>query len=201
MGQLMLINPRKRKAKRRTVSAAPKRRRRARPALAANPIVRRRRSSIKRVAKRSRRIRRNPIGINSIIGTLTDAGIGAAGAIGIDILYDKLPLPVSMKTGMGGIAAKAGIAIAVGVFGKKILGNTAGKLAAGALTVQAFDLIKSFMPPTLPAAVAGMGYMSPGINGGYLPQSQMGEYVNGLTDNYAFASNGSAMGEYVSGAY
>jgi len=196
MAQLMLINPRKRRAKRK---AAPAKRRVAVRSNPVPPIKRRRsrRTSLKTVARRSRRIRRNPIGLNGIMGTLTDAAIGAGGAIAVNFAFDKLPLPLSMKSGMVGVASKAALAIALGTFGKKFMGNTAGKMAAGALTVIAYDLAKQLLPLGAPAVVsntAGLGYAASGQGAGYL-----GEYVNG--GDFNFATSGAGMGEYVGAGY
>jgi hypothetical protein len=67
-------------------------------------------------------------------------------------------------------------------------------MAAGALTVIAYDLARNLMPTpaiVLPAAnVNGMGYVGSGVGAGYL--GSVGEYVNGGDFNFA-----SGMGEYV----
>ncbi len=192
MAQLMLINPAKRPSKRRRKSgrtaaqkaatrkmlaanrrnrggsaahAAPKRRRR-------NPLAA---SSVRRVTRRTRRAS-NPIGMTGILGSITDAAIGAGGALAVDTLFNFLPLPAQYKVGMIGTAAKAATAIALGTVGRKVLGRTAGKMAAGALTVIAYDAMKAFVPGAA-ATVAGLGYMSPGLPAGYLPQQGMGEYI------------------------
>ena len=188
MAQLMLINPAKRPSKRRRKSGrtaaqkaatrkmlaanrarrgsvAPKRRRR-------NPLAA---SAVHRVTRRTRRAR-NPIGMTGIMGSITDAAIGAGGALAVDMAFNYLPLPVNLKTGMAGTAAKAATAILLGTVGRKVLGRTAGKMAAGALTVIAYDAMKAFVPGA-GAAVAGLGYMNPGLPAGYLPQQGMGEYI------------------------
>ena len=194
MAQLMLINPAKRPTKRRRKNpagrsaaqkaatrkmhaanrrnrgsaAAPKRRRR-------NPLAA---SSVRRVTRRTRRAR-NPIGgisTTGILGSITDAAIGAGGALAVDMLFNYLPLPASFKVGVAGTAAKAATAIALGTVGRKVLGRTAGKMAAGALTVIAYDAMKGFIPGAA-ATVAGLAYMSPGLPAGYLPQQGMGEYI------------------------
>lgn len=201
MAQLMLINPRKRRASSKRKAAAPKRRRTyKRVAAKTNPVApirRRRHHRVAVKARHHRRIRRNPIGLGGIGGQLMNAGIGAVGAVAVDTIYNYLPLPATMKVGAVGTASKVALALAVGILGKKLVGNSAEKMAAGSLTVIAYDLVKSFMPPSLPApvispAVSGLGYMSPGINGGYLPQQGMGEY-------FGFANSNAGMGEYITG--
>lgn len=198
----MLINPRKRRAKRKASPAKRRVKRRTavtRTVVQSNPIKRRRasrRTSLKSVSRR--RVRRNPIGLGGIVGTLTDAAIGAGGAVAVNFVFDKLPLPLSMKTGMAGTAAKAALAIAIGTFGKKVLGNTAGKMAAGALTVIAYDVIRGFLPPPAIMSTAGMGYIASGQNAGYIGNG-MGEYVNG--GDFNFATSGASMGEYINTGY
>lgn len=205
MGQLMLINPKKR---RKTRTAAQKRatakmvsanrsRRRTKPRLASNPApVRRRRrtTSVAAVKRRSsRRIRRNPIGFSGITGSLMNAGIGAVGAIAVDTAFSFLPIPLDFKVGYKGAAAKAALALGVGIFGGKIIGkDTAGKLAAGSLTVIAYDLVKGLMPVTVPTTV---GYVGSGMYSGDLPN--MGEYVPG--GDFGFDSSNAGMGEYING--
>lgn len=197
----MLINPRRRKAKRKAAPA--KRRAKRRTVVRTNPVapIRKRRvsrrSTLKAVSRR--RPRRNPIGLGGIVGTLTDAAIGAGGALAINFVFDKLPLPMSMKVGNTGMAAKAAIAIAVGTFGKKFLGNTAGKMAAGALTVIAYDVMRNLLPPPMLQTTAGMGYIASGQNAGYIGGNGMGEYING--GDFNFATNGAAMGEYINTGY
>lgn len=186
MAQLMLINPKRRTRKK---TASRKRRTVRRNPVAANP--RRRRRSVALAARRAvRRVRRNPsaraLG-GGVMNDVMNAAIGAGGAIGVNMIYDMLPLPLSMKSGMAQTVGKAATAIALGIVGKKVLGRAAGQMAAGALTVIAYDAIKGFMPAP---GVAGLGYMNPGINAGYLPQQGMGEYV----DTRAFSTG---MGEYV----
>lgn len=185
MAQLMLINPAKRPSKRRKATRSPAQKAATRRMLAANrtrkaPATRRRRrnpvSALSTVhTRRARRRARNPIAMGGIMSSLTDAAIGAGGALAVDMAFNFLPLPATLKTGMAGTAAKAATAIAIGTLGRKVLGRTAGKMAAGALTVIAYDALKAYVPGV--ATVAGLGYMSPGLPAGYLPQQGVGEYV------------------------
>lgn len=199
MGQLMLINPRKRRTARKA-KTTPRRKRRTTVTAKTNPVtpIRRKRRSVARsVARRvSRRYRRNPIGFAGITASIVDAGIGAVGAIGVDTVYNYLPLPADWKSGYKGAAGKVALALVVGTVGQKVLGKSAGKAAAGSLTVIAYDLIKSLMPPVVPA-VAGMGYVGSGLNAGALPN--MGEYVAGPT--FGFDTSNAGMGEYVQTQY
>ena len=205
MAQLMLINPRKRSGARRKASPAQLRAlakgraTRKRNALASNPAPRRRRRSALRATSRrvSRRVRRNPIGMPGLMGSVMGAAQGAVGAIGVNAIFNMLPLPATFKTGMAVPAVKMALAVGLGMMAKPVLGRAAGKMAEGAMTVAAFDLINGMMPATMGGgSVAGLGYMSPGMNAGgnMLPNNSVsnnafagvGEYVNG-------------MGEYVYG--
>lgn len=194
MAQLMLINPAKRPAKRRKASPAQLRAlaagRRKRSGLAANPAPRRRRSSLRAVARSTRRrVRRNPVGMGGIMGSLMGAVQGAGGAVAVNAVYNLLPLPVALKTGVAASATKMALAVGLGMVAKPVLGRAAGKMAEGAMTVAAYDLIQSFMPVSMGgSSVAGLGYMSPGMvaGGSALPNMSvpnfagMGEYVSGM---------------------
>lgn len=202
MAQLMLINPAKRPKKRKASPAqlralAKGRAARRRTSLASNPAPRRRRRSLRAVSRRtSRRVRRNPIGMTGIMGSLMTAFQGAAGAVGVNAVYNLLPLPANLKTGMVGSATKMALAVGLGMVAKPMLGRSAGKMVEGSLTVTAFEIVQGLLPVSMGgSSVAGLGYMSPGMvaGGNALPNMSvpnnfagMGEYVSG-------------MGEYVSG--
>ena len=112
--EMLLINPRRRRAAPKRRRASPKRRR--------NPVARRASSRISRAPARrlrrrnpisnfslgrrgSRRRRRNPIslgGLNvkSLMTMLTDAAIGGAGAIAMDVIQGQINgfLPASFQS-------------------------------------------------------------------------------------------------------
>jgi hypothetical protein len=188
MAQLMLINPRRRRA------ATTRKRRRVRRN-PANPIVyaaprRRRRMSAPRVR---RRIRRNPaLRGGGLMNDLMQAGIGAAGAIGTDMIYGMLPLPVTMKTGLMQPIGRAAVALAIGTMGRRFLGRAAGQMAAGALTVIAYDVFKGFMGPATP--LKGLGWAGSAPDAGYaeMPQAALSDYP----DMSGMGGMG-GMGEYV----
>ena len=164
MAQMLLINPRKRPgrtAKRKSarrvrrhnpvtvLSAAPKRRRRLSAIRRHNPI------GLKRVHRR----RRNPISLGGgagIAGMLKSAAIGGAGAVAVDVLMGQLEgyLPASMKRTPGtlgvGDAVKIGVAILAGKGLNKMTRGMSMKMAVGSLTVQARDIIASFVPASMP---------------------------------------------------
>lgn len=189
MAQLMLINPANRPKKRRASKTAARRRK---TTARANPAPRRRRRSLRvsGTPVRRRRARRNPIGVGGIGDTLMTALTGAGGALAVNAVFNLIPLPATMKTGMGATASKALLAVGVGMFGRKLIGRAAGKMAEGALTVIAYDAVKSMVPASFGGeGVAGLGYYGPAVNAGTLP---------GILPN-ASVTNLNGMGEYVSG--
>lgn len=184
MSHLLLINPRPRKGSaaakakmarlRSMKKSSPKKRRRATTVVVrANPAPRRaRRARVHAVARHSpkRRYKRNPIrglSMGSISAMAKGAAIGAGGALVTDLAfgYGKSFLPVSMQTPVNlstgamnpmYFLAKAGVAIALGLLGKKVTKH-AGTMAEGALTVNAYEVIKSMVP----ASVSLGNYSSP----------------------------------------
>lgn len=179
MAEMLLINPRKRRkvARKKTArraSPARKRRvvRRANPINSVRRVVRRRRSNPIKAARRVTRRRRNPISlggskinVKSIMAMVKDAAIGGAGAVGVDVLFGKLNphLPASIQlspTKVGaGDAVKALFTVVVGKLLSKPTRGLSVKMAQGALTTQARDLISGLLPASV--QVAGMGYASP----------------------------------------
>src|SRR3990172_2212689 len=158
-GELLLINPRKRRAKRRSnpVAANPRKRRARRRnpiAALANP----RRRTYRRVTRKSnpmraRRRRSNPIGGGTgAMGLLQPALIGGIGATVVDIGYEYLRpnLPAQMQLGMVGNVTKAGITLLIGVFGSRFLGRMGRQGVVGALTTQVRDIAISMAPGLLP---------------------------------------------------
>jgi len=215
MAQLMLINPARRPKKRRSGKATPaqlralakaraaRRRTHRAPALAANPRRRRTLRALGTHHRRShRRASRNPSvrGMGGIMGELTTGAFGAVGAVGVNWLFNFIPLPANLKTGMAGTAAKLALAAVFGMAARPVARGAAGKMAVGAMTVTMYEALQNMLPVSmggsaLPAAggTAGLGYMSPGMvaGGSVLPNMSvpagMGEYVSGY----------GGMGEYV----
>lgn len=173
-----------------------RRSRRANPGLSpmlANP--RRRRRSQRRAARRS--FRRNPIGMprfraGYIMGAAQDALVGAGGAVATDVamaqvarfLPDTLTSRFNAEGGLnfGYYGVKAGIAVGLGMLGTQFLPGRwrgmAAKGAAGALTVQAYELVKGLLP-----ANVVLGYMTPGRTaalgrtGAYVRRRGVGAYL------------------------
>lgn len=165
MASLLLVNPRKRRSRRkakvsshrrrRVHAKVSRRRRRKSVAVLSNPRRRHRRA---RAHNPRRRYRRNPSfrGLaGGVVPTLKAGAIGALGAIGVDLAvgYGAKYLPTSMQSGMALTAAKLLAAILVGTIGNKVLRGKGKELAVGAVTVQLHELAKSqllSMNPQLP---------------------------------------------------
>jgi len=99
-----------------------------------------------------RRTRRNPIGgmlrtrgsgglFGGISRAAMSAGLGAAGAIGVDFLLRFAP--VSMKVGPMSHVTKAAVAIGVGLIGRK--NALVAGAAQGALTVALYGAARQFL--------------------------------------------------------
>lgn len=186
MHEMLLINPRRRRAKAR-VRANPKRRRnpvrvtrRGIPAriTVAAPVFssslsrsrKRRRNPVAGLSRRASgaRRRRNPIGIaglsaNSFVNMLKDAAVGGAGAVAVDMGMGYLNpyLPESLRSVPGtvnvGTAVKALLTAVAGQVLARATKGLSRKMAVGALAVQARDALVTF----LPVGGMAMGYASP----------------------------------------
>lgn len=152
--------------------------RKTRGARRSNPIGAVRRSYSRRVRRnpiRARR-RRNPIALGGmtrgLMSQLKDAAIGGAGAVGVDIAYGYVTpyLPASLQRTPGtvglGDAVKALFTVALGSLLAKPTRGLSRKMAHGALTVQAAQMIASFVPASLKMG-GRVGWASPAaiVNG------------------------------------
>jgi hypothetical protein len=155
MAEMLLINPRKRKAARKA--------RRANP-IAKRRVMRRRKNPIAAVKRRVMR-RRNPISMGMGGGYMTairEALMGGAGAVAMDLVFGQVNkfLPATLQKTPGtvgtGDAIKAVLTVFIGHTLNKATRGFSKKAAQASLTVQAHDIIKSFVPATMT-----MGYYSP----------------------------------------
>lgn len=136
MAQLLLANPRKRRAKRAVAKRKTPTRRRTVSAVTTTKVTR-------------RRYKRNPS--PRLMQQVQGAAVGAAGALAVDVLMAKLPMiPANMKSGVMGSAMQGIISIGLGMaaskFGNKKLG---AQLADGGLTVALHGAMKSAAAPAL----------------------------------------------------
>jgi len=174
MAEMLLINPRKRGARKST-----KRRvmRRKNPAVTSmvrrrrNPLaaMRRRRNPMTSMARR----RRNPIGgamMGNYMTQIREAVIGGAGALGMDLVYGQINsfLPTALKRVPGSIGAgdavKAVITVALGGLLSKPTRGLSEKAAKASLTIQAYDIMKSFVPSTMTIGYASPALIAQGTN-------------------------------------
>lgn len=216
MAVLQLVNPRKRRRSgvKRKASASGTRRRPRRVRRAANPIttvrrrIRRSAGSIRRAPRRITRRRRNPISMRSLSGgsvmnIIKKAAVGGAGAVGFNMLFARiLPmLPPSLQTGYAMQAVRAAITVAVGKFASKPTKGLSEQMAAGALIVQAAEMIGPIvagMVPGTPAAAAavnGIGYASANMvsRTGYRVPALQGRGVGAYADTRSPVLRGMGM--------
>lgn len=147
MAKLLLGNPRKRRTSKKRRTASSKRRSSSKGL----SVVR----TTKTVSRRRNPAKRQRLGLTAQI---TNAAIGAGGALVVDIAMAKLPfIPENLKTGPIAAATKGAVAMGIGMlvgkFGKnKSLGV---KLAEGGMTVALHDAAKSMIGPSV--GLSGMG--------------------------------------------
>lgn len=198
-GRLMVVNPiRKRKRKSHSMSAKQrkyfgKRRSRSRTtrrnpvtAMASSPVRRssRRRRYAAKAKSYIRRARGSEFG-NFISGTMIPGAIGAAGALGVDMAWARLPIPDMLKTGAMAPIARIGLAVGVGYAVGMVAGKSYGRQATnGAVLVTLYDLAKNYIAPSVPATapavsayVRGLGWTGPA-------QTSMGRFVGDEAYNY-----------------
>lgn len=196
MSRVFLFNPRKRKSSKRRKTAAKRPRRSAAAArrgssvlvVRANPRARRRRSAgaVSRFKRRVRRssFRRNPAALpaslKGILATITNAGIGSAGAIAVDVGMGQVAkvLPVTMQTrykpdGSANWAyhgVKVGLALVAGIGARYLppsIRSYVVRGAEGSLVVQSYELARGMIPTDL----VTLGYINPAMVSA--PQSGM----------------------------
>lgn len=187
-GELLLINPRRRKARksrgRTKARRAKARKSRTSITVRSNPIrARRRRTRM--------RFRRNPIGggiVKQVMSNVQEGAIGAAGAIATKAALSFVPLPENLKTGAIGslVTAVAGVLVgtAVSKFASPSIGRT---MAQGAVTVALFELARSQLAGKVPGLSGDLDYM-----GAY---SEMGG-VDYMGANEGLLGNDGLLGAY-----
>lgn len=183
-GKLLLINPRRRRkasAKKRRSAKRVHRRRNPMPASLKSFFAgKRKRSTGKRVHRTRRRLarvhrrRRNPVSVRgfvSQVGPMTvDATLGAAGAIGLEYVWGfinpKLPASLQSMPGKLGIgdAVKVLATVAIGTTLNRATKGFAMRGAKGALTIQAYNILKAMLPASITQNLA-YAQPAPVING------------------------------------
>lgn len=178
MAEMLLLNPRKRRArraKRRGNPSPAQLRARAKFAAMARARSGKRRqrnpiglARVRRAARRVYRRRRNPIALPSMGGitqALKNAAVMGGGAIAVDYLYAQLErvMPANLRRTPGrvdiGDAVKAIATVALGYMLNRPTRGFAMKAATGSLVVQMHGLIRSVVPAQFRVdGVDGLGY-------------------------------------------
>jgi len=190
MAEMLIMNPAKRKRRKKTVK-----KRRKVPA--------RRTSSVKRSKSVTRRYRKNParrsrMKVGNVMTTaLIPSAIAAGGAIGLDVIMGYLPVPDNLKTGPMRHLVKGAGAIGMGMLaGMFLKPKTAELVTVGALTVVMHnagkEMVQTFAPNIKLGSVEDdydeLSYVSPGMPvGEYLneyvsdDEGGMDAYLNGIS--------------------
>jgi hypothetical protein len=172
-GEVLLINPRRRRARRKRARAGTRKRRasrRRRNPFAINPRRRRRRAVSRRRTRRGR-ARRNPR--LPLLGSvnITAIGAGAAGYIGSRYatgwLLSMVP-PAWVADPNTAPLVRIGLKAAVGIIGLPMLARTlkmrgvAGPLAIGAGIAVAVDLFETYLAKAIPIPMSDyeQGYIT-----------------------------------------
>jgi hypothetical protein len=212
-GEVMLINPRRRRRRkaRRARSHRParrvRRRRTARAVAYANPRRRRRaRRHARRHVARRRRHHVNPrIGGLNVMGLpLGQAGLGLVGFFGTNVAAAQLRKMLPPSWAMDENVTRLGIKAVVGIGGTMVLRKVnrpiANAFALGAAFNILVDLVKTFAPANLGLGAYQSGTLEdyqPGILNGY--GDVMGSDAN-LQGGVAYGG-GSSAGAYGGSAY
>ena len=202
MAEMLLINPRKRGARKATkrrvvrrknpVTAMVRRRRK-------NPLAAMRRRRNPLAAMRMRTRRRNPIGgamMGGYMGQIREAVMGGAGALGMDLVYGQINsfLPAALKRVPGSIGAgdavKAVVTVALGGLLNKVTRGFSAKAAKASLTIQAYDIMKSFVPSGMTIGYASPALIAQGTNRVGPIRRGMNAYTNGTPLLNAYMSPG-----------
>lgn len=137
--------------------------------------------------RHSRRVS-NPFALpssHSIMGDLTPAAIGGAGAVGLDILLAYIPLPATFQTGWGNYLAKIAGSFGLGMIAGAVTDKRKAEMVTvGALTVSLYTIIRSLAQQTIGTSVKGLSGLAdfkdysvrPGM-GAYM-QPRLGAYMN-----------------------
>lgn len=192
---------RKRKTTLRTAPVAKKRKRKSRSIarVSARARVRRKHNPIR--AHRRRRYRPNPMRMGSVAGftkhTLMPSVVGAAGALGIDVILGFLPIPPQFKTGHMRAIVKIAGAVGVGILASNFMKReTAHQIAAGAITVTLYDVMKGYLRqavPTLPLSEADVMYEEyPNLS-----YAGAGHTIDGMDQYVSSMSTEDGVGMYV----
>ena len=126
------------------------------------------------------------------MGAIREAVMGGAGAVVMDLAYGQINhfLPASLKRTPGSVGAgdavKAVITVALGQMLNKATRGFSKKAAQASLTVQATEIMRSFVPASM--SLGRFGYASPA----YIAQgtARTGPIRRGVNGLRAYTSGG-----------
>jgi hypothetical protein len=182
-GEYLLVNPRRKRARRKRARVSGRKRshRRRRSAVAYNP---RRRRYARRHVRRHRRAHRNPrLGGGAVMGNLTRGMTIGAGAVATNIATGFISkwLPANLTSGPTLLIVKAGVGlVALPMLLKMVPGGRkfASSVAVGAGVVIALDIFNAYIAPNIPGL---HDYEAPGLmgyGGGDAPPEEIGAAEN-----------------------
>ena len=157
-------NPARRRRRKKKASAHRRRRRNPARRKAIGYTVghkRIRRRKMNPVRHHRRRRHRNPIGMGEMGQVLIPSAIGAAGALGLNILLGYVSfLPASLQTGYGRAGVQIGAALAVGAFGTKLglSRKTAYAVASGITMIALYDVVSTLVASKVPNVNLGENF-------------------------------------------
>jgi hypothetical protein len=135
------------------------------------------------------------------------AAIAAGGAIGLDIVWGMLPIPLALKTGPMRFVAKGVGAIGMGMIASMVVDQaTAKNFTAGAMTVVMYDALREALQTWMPQLALSaydindtLGYPSSAMDVG--SESDLSAYFPGQGNNAggnmgAYFPQDMSMGDY-----
>jgi len=156
-------NPARRRRRRRKNAAKRRRRNPARHAAQGYTVgtkrIRRRKMN---PIRHHRRRHRNPIG-GEMGAVLIPAAIGAAGALGINILLGYITfLPASLQSGYGRAGVQIAAALGIGAFGPKmgLSRQNSYAIATGISLIAVYDVVSTLMAAKFPSISLGEQFNS-----------------------------------------
>lgn len=155
---------------------------------------------------RRRRYRRNPFNVGGIVSNqLIPALYGAGGAVALNLALSYLPLPDAVKTGWGRHGVRIVGALGIGWLAHRFVkGKTGDAVAAGALTVVMYDIVKAALAQFAPEIGSRLGeFEDVSLSGDgeyYDPASYItDESVSGYLDGSPGDGEVDNMGAYMEG--
>jgi hypothetical protein len=109
-------------------------------------------------ATKRRHFRKNPRipGASLFNNAIVPAAVGAAGALGVDLLMASVPLPQALRAGAFVPVVKIGVALLIGMAVGSVASREAGEeAAAGGIIVTLYGLARNFMLTRMPGVPLG----------------------------------------------